>query len=258
MLRRMSRTDRRTWTAAVPVVGAVTVFGVSYGVLAGAAGMPAWLAVLMSALVFAGSSQFAAVSILAAGGAPAAAVVSGALLNSRYLATGAVASRVLGGPRWQRFLLAQLVVDESFALAVGAGTPQHPDRRMLVGSGTALWLGWVGGSAVGAVVGPVVGDPTTLGLDAAFPALFIGLLWPLLSSRRGRISAAAGLLAALVLLPLTSPGLALAGAAVAGLAASGRDDEPARSVVPPGDDDGPRRRLRQPKGTSERGEGEVA
>src|SRR3954451_4404746 len=104
MLGRMDVTGRQPWTAAAPVVAAVSVFGVSYGVLAVAAGMPAWLAVLMSALVFAGSSQFAAISILAAGGAPAAAVVSGALLNSRYLATGAVAAKVLGGPRWQRFL----------------------------------------------------------------------------------------------------------------------------------------------------------
>jgi 4-azaleucine resistance transporter AzlC len=215
-------TRREQWTAAAPVVAAVSVFGVSYGVLATAAGMPAWLAVLMSALVFAGSAQFAAVAILGAGGAAASAVLSGALLNSRYLATGAVAARVLQPrPRWQRFLLAQLVVDESFALAVGAGTPEQPDQRMLIASGTALYLGWIGGSALGAVLGPVVGDPTTFGLDAAFPALFIGLLWPLLARRSGRIAAAAGLAAAVVLLPFTSPGVALAGAAVAGLLVSG-------------------------------------
>jgi 4-azaleucine resistance transporter AzlC len=222
----MGRTGQRAWTAAVPVVTAVSVFGVSYGVLATAAGMPAWLAVLMSAFVFAGSAQFAAVAILGGGGAAASAVLSGALLNSRYLATGAVAARVLQPrPRWQRFLLAQLVVDESFALAVGAGTPEHPDPRMLIGSGTALYLGWVGGSALGAVLGPVVGDPTTFGLDAAFPALFLGLLWPLLARRSGRIAAAAGLVAAGVLLPFASPGLALAGAAVAGLAVSGRETD---------------------------------
>ena len=212
---------RAQWTAAAPVVAAVSVFGVSYGVLAAAAGLPAWLAILMSMLVFAGSSQFATVAILGSGGAAAAAVLSGSLLNSRYLATGAVAARVLQGPRWRRFLLAQLVVDESFALAVGAGTPQHPDRRMLVGSGVALWVGWVGGSALGSLLGPVVGDPSTFGLDAAFPALFIGLLWPLLQRPEGRRAALAGLLVAAVLLPFTSGGLALAGAAVAGLAAGG-------------------------------------
>lgn len=218
------------WTDAAPVVAAVTVFGVSYGVLAAAAGLPAWLAVVMSMLVFAGSAQFATVAILGSGGAAAAAILSGSLLNSRYLATGAVAARVLPGRRWQRFLLAQLVVDESFALAVGAGTPEEPDRRMLVGSGAALWLGWCGGSALGSLLGPVLGDPRTFGLDAAFPALFIGLLWPLLARREGRIAAAAGLVTAAVLLPLTSGGIALAGAAVAGLAAGRRDPESTRSA----------------------------
>jgi 4-azaleucine resistance transporter AzlC len=217
--------SRRTAvSAAAPVVAAVTVFGVSYGVLAAAAGLPAWLAVLMSMLVFAGSAQFATVAILGSGGAAAAAVLSGSLLNSRYLATGAVAARVLQGPRWRRFLLAQLVVDESFALAVGAGTPDQPDRRMLVGSGVALWCGWVGGSAIGSAVGPVVGDPSTFGLDAAFPALFIGLLWPLLRRSDGLVAALAGAAAAIVLLPFTSGGLALAGAAIAGLAVGSRSD----------------------------------
>jgi 4-azaleucine resistance transporter AzlC len=214
-------TRREQWTAAAPVVTAVSVFGVSYGVLAAAAGLPAWLAVLMSMLVFAGSSQFATVAILGSGGAAAAAVLSGSLLNSRYLATGAVAARVLEGSRWRRFLLAQLVVDESFALAVGAGTPDQPDRRMLVGSGVALWLGWVGGSVIRSVLGPVVGDPNTFGLDAAFPALFIGLLWPLLRRPEGRRAALAGAATAIVLLPLANGGVALAGAAVAGLTAGG-------------------------------------
>lgn len=216
----MSGAQRSSWAAAAPVVVAVSVFGVSYGVLASNAGIAVWQAVLMSATVFAGSSQFAAVSILGSGGSAAAAVVSGALLNARYLATGAAAARVLPGGRLRRFLLAQLVVDESYALAVGAGSAQRPDGRVLVLSGTGLWIGWVGGSALGGVLGPVVGDPRTLGLDAAFPALFVALLWPLLDRRSPITAAVAGLAVAAALLPFTSAGVALAGAAVAGLAVS--------------------------------------
>jgi 4-azaleucine resistance transporter AzlC len=227
---------------------AVGVFGVSYGVLSRGAGVPLWITVALSATVFAGSSQFAAVSILAGGGTVASAVASGALLNARYLATGAAAARVLPGGRWRRFLRAQLVVDESFALGVAAGTPGRPDGRAMVRAGAALWSSWVVGSLLGALLGPVVGDPTRLGLDAAFPALFVALLWPLLRSPAGRLrddpgadeasgrseappgrpgrpavrSALAGLAAAAVMLPVSSPGLALAGAAVAGLATSGR------------------------------------
>ncbi len=216
----MADDDRSSWAAAAPVVAAVSVFGVSYGVLASGAGIPVWQAVLMSATVFAGSSQFAAVSILGSGGSAAAAVVSGALLNARYLATGAAAARVLPGGRLQRFVRAQLVVDESYALAVGAGSAQRPDPRVLIISGTALWIGWVGGSAIGGLLGPVVGDPRTLGLDAAFPALFVALLWPLLDRRSPVVAAIAGLAVAAALLPFTSAGIALAGAAVAGLAVS--------------------------------------
>ncbi len=213
---------RAAWSAAAPVVAAVTVFGVSYGVLAGGAGFPLWQTVLMSITVFAGSSQFAAVSILGGGGSAVAAVTAGALLNARYLATGAAVAQVLPGGRWKRFLLSQLVVDENYALAVGAGSPEQPDRRALVGSGVALWLGWGVGSAVGGLIGPAVGDPRTLGLDAAFPALFVALLWPLLHHRPAILAALAGLAAAMILLPLTSPGVALAGAAAAGLAVSRR------------------------------------
>jgi 4-azaleucine resistance transporter AzlC len=206
---------------------AVGVFGVSYGVLSRAAGIPAWITVALSATVFAGSSQFAAVSILAGGGSVASAVVSGALLNARYLATGTAAARALPGARWRRFLLAQLVVDESFALGVAAGSPGRPDGRVMVRAGLALWSSWIVGSLLGVVLGPVVGEPERLGLDAAFPALFVGLLWPLLDDRPAVRSALAGLAAAALLLPVTSPGLALAGAAVAGLAVSGRgaDDD---------------------------------
>lgn len=215
----MPGAGRSPVSAAAPVVAAVTVFGVSYGVLARSAGIEVWQAVLMSATVFAGSAQFAAVSVLGGGGAAAAAVLSGALLNARYLATGTAVARSLPGGRLPRFLLSQLVVDENYALAVAAGTPGRPDRRMLLWSGTALWIGWVGGSLVGGLLGPVVGEPRTLGLDAAFPALFVALLWPMLDRRPAVTAAIAGLAAAALILPFTSPGIALGAAAVAGLAA---------------------------------------
>ena len=226
------------WSAA-PVVAAVVVFGVSYGVLATAAGLATWQVLLMSAFVFAGSAQFAFVGVIAAGGGPAAAALSGALLNTRYLATGVAAARTLPGGRLRRFLTGQLVVDESFAMGVGAGSAARPDPRVMTVVGIALWLGWFAGSFAGALIGPVLGEPETLGLDAAFPALFVALLWPLLDpplrssdlgcqleaelrrpDHRPAVRAAlAGVVAALVLEPFVPSGLALAGAAVAGLAA---------------------------------------
>lgn len=215
----MPGAPRSTLITAAPVAAAVGVFGVSYGVLGRAAGIPGWQLVLLSMLTFAGSAQFAFVSAFVPGGGGAvSAVLTGTLLNSRYLATGAAAGGVLPGPRWRRALLAQLVVDESYALAVVAGTPERPDPDVLVLSGALEWLCWVGGSAVGVLVGGVVSDPATLGVDAAFPALFVALLWPLLDAPGARRCALGGALAAAVLLPIAPAGLTLAAAAVAGMA----------------------------------------
>jgi 4-azaleucine resistance transporter AzlC len=204
--------------AAIPVVAAVGVFGVSYGVLGVAAGIPGWQLVLLSMLTFAGSAQFAFVSAFATGGGAAAAVVSGGLLNTRYLATGAAVAQALPGGRLRRAALAQLVVDESYAMGVGAGAPGRPDLDVMLVTGALEWLFWVAGSAVGVGVGNVLGDPTRLGLDAAFPAMFIALLWPMLDGPGVRRCALGGALAAVVDGGWAPAGVALAAAAVVGLA----------------------------------------
>src|SRR5688572_7868493 len=160
---------------ALPLAIAVGLFGVSFGVLsATSGGMGALPAIVMSATTFAGSAQFAAASILGTGGGPIAAIAAALMLNARYLPIGVSVARYLTGGPVSRFLKAQLVVDESWAIAArGDGVF---DAGRLVGAGIVLWLAWVGGTIVGAVGGEALGDPTALGLDAAFPALFLALL----------------------------------------------------------------------------------
>jgi 4-azaleucine resistance transporter AzlC len=208
---------RRVLISAAPIALAVFVFGVSFGVLAVAAHLPGWAAVLMSGLVFAGSAQFAAISLVAAGSGVLVAVLTGALLNLRYLAIGIAAARSLQGGRLRRALLGQLIVDESYALGIAAGTPQRPDGRTMLAAGALLWFAWVSGTGVGALLGPILGDPKRFGLDAAFPALFTALLWPMLRIRSAVRCALAGAAIALVLAPFTPAGIPLAGAALAGL-----------------------------------------
>ena len=214
---RAARSTRQVLLAAAPIALTVFVFGASFGVLAVAAGVPGWAAVLMSVLVFAGSAQFAATGVITAGGGVLTAILAGGLLNLRYLATGIAVARSLPGGRLTRALLAQLVVDENYALAVAAGEPGHPDRRTLLITGATLYLAWVLGTLLGALLGPVLGDPKRLGLDAAFPALFVALLWPMLSGRHAVRCALAGAAVALLLAPFTPPGIPLAGAAIVGL-----------------------------------------
>src|SRR5438445_10798956 len=134
-----ARPVRELLESAAPIAIAVFVFGVSFGVLATAAHLPGWSVVLMSVLVFAGSAQFAALGVVTAGGSILTAILAGALLNLRYIATGIAVARSLPGGRLRRALLGQVVVDESYALAVAAGEPGRPDRRTLLVVGATLY-----------------------------------------------------------------------------------------------------------------------
>lgn len=205
-------------TLAVPFAVAVGLFGVSFGVLSQSAqGMGALAAVVMSVTTFAGSAQFAAASILAAGGSAIAAILAAVLLNLRYLPIGVSVAPAMRGGTARRFLAAQLVVDESWAISARGDGTFSP--RRLVGAGVVLWLAWVGGTVIGVIGGEALGDPAALGLDAAFPALFLALLWPQLSSRRAVAAALLGVGIAVALVPFAPAGvpiIAAAGAALVG------------------------------------------
>ncbi len=201
---------------AIPLAVAVGLFGVSFGVLASASGgMGGIPAVVMSMSTFAGSAQFAAASVLGAGGQPAAAIAAALLLNARYLPIGISVARFLHGGPLARFLQGQLVVDESWAIAAQGGGRFNGSR--LVGAGLVLWLAWVGGTLVGVIGGDALGDPASLGLDAAFPALFLALLVPQLTRRRAVAAAVGGAAIALALVPFTPTGVPIIAAAAAAL-----------------------------------------
>jgi 4-azaleucine resistance transporter AzlC len=199
----------------LPFCVAVVAFGISFGLLARSAGIGPLEATIMSGTTFAGSAQFAAAGILSAGGAVVSAITAAILLNARYAAIGISVAPALGGAPAMRFLLAQLVVDESWAIAhLGEG---RYDRGRLIGAGLVLYVVWVSSTAIGALGANVLGDPETLGLDAAFPALFLGLLWPQMKGRWGVLAAALGALIALALVPLAPPGVPIIVAAAASL-----------------------------------------
>jgi 4-azaleucine resistance transporter AzlC len=199
--------------ATLPLSVAVLGFGVSFGVLARTAGMGRVAPIVMSATTFAGSAQFAAVAVLNAGGSVATAVVAGVLLNARYAPIGASVAPSLRGLWWSRFLHGQLVVDESWVIASEGDGRFNP--RVLVGAGLTLYFAWVGGTMLGALFGEVIGDPARLGLDAAFPALFLALLVPQLTTARSRQAAVLGAAIALGLTPFTPPGVPIIAASAA-------------------------------------------
>lgn len=190
-------------------------FGAAFGVLARANGIDAAPAIVMSATTFAGAAQFAAISVLHDGGTVAAAVAAAVLLNTRYLAISLAIAPAFEGTRLRRFFESQLIVDESWAVSqVGKG---RVDRKILIGAGLVLFPFWVGGTAIGAVAGDVLGDPKKLGFDGALPALFLALLVAQLVDRRAKIAAVAGGAIALVLIPFTPAGIPVIAAAAVSL-----------------------------------------
>jgi 4-azaleucine resistance transporter AzlC len=201
--------------AGVPYAIAGGVVALSFGVLARQAGFSAIGAIVMSAIVFAGSAQFASVSIVAAGGGAGAAVAAATLMNSRFLPmSAAVGPSFRGGPL-KRAAKGQTVVDASWALSSrGDGTF---DEHMLIGASAIAYTTWVGGTLVGAIWGDKLGDPNSFGLDAIFPAFFFGLLLNELRSRRARGVAALGTAIAVVLVPIAPPGVPVLVASLASL-----------------------------------------
>jgi predicted branched-subunit amino acid permease len=152
---------------------AAFVVGISFGVVAEPL-MGSVAPIVMSAVVFAGAAQFGVTSVLASGGGAPTAIATGAMLNARFLPMGVAAAVALRGSRLRRAAEGQTVVDASWALAArGEG---GFDRETLLGGTLPQYPAWVLGTVIGVVAGGALGDPESLGLDAIFPAFFLGLL----------------------------------------------------------------------------------
>ena len=215
-------TRARIHRQAASVALAVAPFGVVFGVACADAGLT-WLdATGFSALVFAGSSQFAAVGVLSDGGTAAAAVVAGLLLNLRSLAFGVVLAPDLDGPLWKRSLLSQLVIDESTAVATVQDGGRWRRYGFLAG-GLAVFVVWNITTLLGVGLASF-GDAFVAewGLDAAPPAAFLALLWPRVHGRAGSGDlhvALVGAAVAAVATPFVPPGVPILLAAIGVFAA---------------------------------------
>ena len=202
--------------AGVPFAIAGGLLALSFGVVAKGAGFSPLAAVAMSAIVFAGSAQFAAIAILTQGGGVGAAVAAAALMNSRFLPMGVALGPSLPGGPLSRAAQGQSVVDASWAISSkGDGTF---DRELLFGSSAIQYVTWVSGTVAGVLGGSALGDPERLGLDAIYPAFFLALLIAEARRRRPLGVAVLGALIALALVPFAPPGVPVLVASVAALA----------------------------------------
>ncbi len=165
--------------ATLPLVPGVLVFGMAYGLFAQQAGLTMFETLAMSALVFAGASQFVAVGMFATGAPGGLIVLSTLFINLRHLLMGlSLAPFLRRDKTWVQALLAFGIVDESYVLTSTRWLGQPADKGYLVGTQVALLTVWLLSGWLGARLGPAIGDPRAWGLDFALVATFIGLLVP--------------------------------------------------------------------------------
>ena len=211
----MNESFRRGVRLGLPYAAAGFLLSLSFGVLAREAGFSALQAIVTSAIVFAGSAQFAVIAILLGGGGLVPAVAASGLMNARFLAMGAALAPSLPGGPFKRAAQGQAVVDASWVLANrGDGTF---DRWLLFGSTAPQYVTWFCGTSVGALAGHGFFDPERLGLDALFPAFFLVLLINELKEPRSRLVALVGAAIALALVPFVPAGIPVLVASAAAL-----------------------------------------
>ena len=201
--------------ASAPLLLPTAALGVTFGLLASPL-IGVLAAVVMSAIVWSGTAQFGAVSVLAGGGGVPLAMGTGLLANARFLPMGFALAPSLSGSPWHRAATGALVVDASFALAhQGEGRFDPVTVRW---SAPLQYAGWVGGTAAGAAGASMLADPGRFGLDVLFPVFYIGLLLPeLQGSARRLVVAAMSAAVALVLVPIVPAGIPVLAAAATAL-----------------------------------------
>jgi 4-azaleucine resistance transporter AzlC len=162
--------------AAWPICIGYVPIGLAFGVLAQKAGLRSLEIGVMSLLVFAGSAQFIAVSMLSSGTTLLSIAVTTFIVNFRHFLMSSSLAVHLGRCDW-RFLslFAYGITDESFAVNTTRFKSQEWDKyQALIVNHTAN-AAWVGSTLIGGYGGQFIA-PGSLGIDYALSAMFIALL----------------------------------------------------------------------------------
>jgi len=161
----------------LPLTVGSFLFGMAFGLLSVEAGLSALEASLMSGLVFAGASQFAAMQIWADPVPVATLILTTFAINARHLVMGAVLEpwlRPIGRLRALGSLF--FMVDESWGLSVAKMRRGGTDAAYLAGGGATLYVIWAAGTIAGRLSGGLIPDPAAFALDFLPLALFLALL----------------------------------------------------------------------------------
>lgn len=197
---------RAAFPVTVPVLTGYVCLGLAYGVLMAANGYgPLW-SVLMSAVGFCGSMQYAVIPILAAGFEPLQTFLLTLMVNARHMLYGLSMLERYKGLGWARFPLIYTLSDETFSLVSTLDPPAGVLRRDFFLCVSLLDYGyWVTGTALGGLLGRVLAFNTT-GLDFALTALFVVLFLEQWKERERRPAGVVGIACAALSLAVFGPG----------------------------------------------------
>ena len=184
---------RAALTATVPVMTGYFCLGFAYGLLMVSQGFSPLWPVLMSLVVYGGSIQFLALSLLGSAFAPAAAFLLSFMVNARHIFYGLSMLEPYRGAGWARLPLIALLTDETFSVVSATRAPDGAPEKSY-----RLWVSvldygyWVGATALGALFGKVV-HINTAGMDFALTALFVVLFLEQWKKKENRFSGAVGI-----------------------------------------------------------------
>lgn len=165
------------------IVGGVP-FGIIFGTLAIGAGLSGWQAMGMSLLVFAGSAQFIAVTLISGGVGAAVVLLTTFVVNLRHaLYSAALQPFVRHLPSRWRIPLAFWLTDEAFAVIQYryARDDASPHKHwFFLGAALTMYLSWQLATLIGIGFGQAVPNVASWGLDFAMIATFIGIAVPMM------------------------------------------------------------------------------
>ncbi|MDR1621891.1 MAG: AzlC family ABC transporter permease [Synergistaceae bacterium] len=177
----------------LPIVLGYVPIGLAYGLLGQQAHFSVWMILSLSLFVFAGSSQFIAVSMLHGGADCFAVVGTTFIVNFRHLLmAAALAPRLESWSTLRRLLMASMLTDESFAVHSMCFDRDDVDSTAAIITNAVAYLAWAASGVAGFHLGSSIVSPRTWGLDFALPAMFTGLLVPLCNSSPALTAAVCG------------------------------------------------------------------
>ncbi|MBN2248220.1 MAG: AzlC family ABC transporter permease [Coriobacteriia bacterium] len=191
----------------LPIFLGYAPIGAAFGIVARGLGFSPLQAAICSGTALAGAGQLIALQLLGAGAGAAAVVLTTAIVNLRYILFGAALSQhVTRMSLKQQAFLAFTLTDETFAVNIDDGRRGRADFASMAGVGVIAWSGWVAGTAAGALLAGVIGDPTRFGVQFAMPAMFTALLVAQAEDRTHVVTAIiAAVFAAALMIALPDP-----------------------------------------------------